>query len=195
MSCSHQRDRDNKNVRQTYKVVISQPIRQLVSTFNALLPFKTHKLTRPSRVSSVMSCTQVTSYECGCVCGGCVCGGCERAVAAATSCCEVLHSCVDVACVAVCCSVLQCVAVCCSVVQCGAVCCSMLQYVAVCCSVLLCDTVCCSMLQYVAVCCSVLQYVAVCCSSLCARALFELSHSSMSFGCGRERARKRARET
>jgi len=63
-----------------------------------------------------MSCTQVISYECGWVCGGC-----ERAVAVVTSCCEVLHSCVDVACVAVCCSVLLCAAVCYSVLLCVAV--------------------------------------------------------------------------
>jgi len=58
-----------------------------------------------------------------------------------------------IACVAVCCSVLQCVAVCCSVLQCVAVCC--LQCVAVCC------------LQCVAVCCSVysvLQHLGIACS-------------------------------
>ena len=42
--------------------------------------------------------------------------------------------------VAVWCSVFQCVA-------CVAVCCSVLQYVAVCCSVLQCVAVCCSVLQ------------------------------------------------
>jgi len=39
------------------------------------------------------------------------------------------------ACVAVCCSVLQCVAVCCSVLQCVAMCCHVLPCVAVRCSV------------------------------------------------------------
>jgi len=89
-----------------------------------------------------------------------------------------------VACVAVCCSVLQCVAVCCSVLQFEHV--SMMDrdnllfWAAVdvrvsvcrwhtlsCCSVLQCVAVCCSVLQCVAVCCTVLQCVAVCAIRMC----------------------------
>jgi len=65
-----------------------------------------------------------------------------------------------VACIAVCCSVLQRVAACFNVLQCVAVSCS------VCCSALQCVVVCCSVLQHVAcvaVCCSVSQCVAACC--------------------------------
>ena len=69
-----------------------------------------------------------------------------------------------VACIAVCCSVLQHVAVCCSVLQCVAVWRSVVQCVAACYSVLQCGAVCRSVLQCVAVWCSVLQSVAVCCS-------------------------------
>jgi len=72
-----------------------------------------------------------------------------------------------VACVAVCCSVLQCVAVCCRVLQSVSVCCSVLQCVAVCCSMRRVVSMCrmrCSVLQCAAVCFSVLQRVSLCCS-------------------------------
>ena len=92
-----------------------------------------------------------------------------------------------VACVAVCCSVLQCVAVCCSMLQCVAACCGVYGSVShldshiliLCCNMGECVArnqscsvsrltviVCCSVLQCVAVCRSMLQCVAVCCSVL-----------------------------
>jgi len=82
------------------------------------------------------------------------------------------HSSTDdasIACVAVCCSVLQCAAVCCSVLHCVTVCCNVRHYgktqlkstvhhssrvdtsnvcVAVCCSVLQCVAVCCTIARH-----------------------------------------------
>jgi len=83
-----------------------------------------------------------------------------------------------------CCCVLQCVAcvaVCCSVLQCVAVCCSVLHVYGshdTLTTVLQCVAVCCSVLQRVAVCCSVLQCVAACCMYM-----VRMIHSRLIYPC------------
>ena len=88
------------------------------------------------------------------------CCGVLQCVACVEVCCSVLQG------IEVCCRVFQWVALCSSVLQCVAVCCSVLQCVAVCCSVWQCVVVCGSVLQCVALRCNGLKCVAVCCSVL-----------------------------